>query len=77
MHSVRTIEYVKTGKSFGQRARDFLRQFFERSNIHGFFYFSWEKLRFVEKFVRLTIVCMTPSYISKKKHFVTDYFGMR
>lgn len=37
--------------TFGQKARNFLRLFFARSNIHGFFYFSWEVLRFLEKFV--------------------------
>lgn len=51
MYSDREYKRVKTRSTFGQKTRDFLRIFFERSNIHGFFYFSLRILRVVEKFV--------------------------
>lgn len=76
MHTVRRNKCVKTRLSFGQKAHDFLILFFERSNIHGFFYFSLEVLRVIEKFVYLTDNRVFDSTFLKVSHFA-DYFGLR
>lgn len=79
MHSVRRNKSVKTRLSFGQKAYDFFISFFERSNIHGFFYFSRRVLHVLEKFVHLPSV-HSVQYTSRSNYryyIFADYFGLR
>lgn len=75
MHYVRQNKSVKIRSSFAKKAGDFLLLFFERSNIHGFFYFSLKILLLVEK---CEIVYATNHLLNIINSFalkISDYFG--